>query len=64
LRDTSKKNLAEITARIKDTLAPVTFIVPLQGTLALAVYVEAMENGHKPETIIAEAVRAYMGDFS
>lgn len=63
MRDTTKKNLVEITARINDTLAPVTFIVPLQGSLALAVCSEAMESGNKPETIIAEAVRAYMGDF-
>jgi hypothetical protein len=64
LRDITRKNLKGINAKVKNTLAPVSFIVPLQGTLALAVYSEAMESGNKPETIIAEAVRAYMGDFS
>jgi hypothetical protein len=58
----SKQRLAEITERVGNRLAPVTFIVPLQGSLALAVFAEAMKSGNKAETIIAEAVRAYMGD--
>jgi len=54
--------LGDVTARIVDKLKPVTFQVPLQGPLAAAVCVEAGKSGNKPETIIAEAVRAYMGD--
>lgn len=58
------QKLGDITARITDKLAPVTFIIPLQGSLAVALYAEAMKTGNKPETIVAEAVRAYMGDHS
>lgn len=54
--------LGEITARITDRLAPVVFTVPIQGSLAVALMAEAMKTGNKPETVIAEAVRAYMGD--
>lgn len=54
--------LGIITQRIVDKLAPVTFVVPLQGSLAVTLVAEAMKTGNKPETIIAEAVRAYMGD--
>lgn len=56
------QKLGDITARIVDDLKPVTFSVPLQGTLAAALKEEAAKSGNKPETIIAEAVRAYMGD--
>jgi hypothetical protein len=56
------QSLGSITARIVDKLAPQTFAVPLQGTLADAVRRQAQKSGNKPETIIAEAVRAYMGD--
>jgi hypothetical protein len=59
--DTWQK-LGDITARITDRLAPVTFTVPIQGSVAVALMAEAMKSGHKPETIIAEAVRSYMGD--
>jgi hypothetical protein len=59
--DTWQK-LGDITARITDRLAPVTFTVPLQGSLAVTLIAEAMKTGNKPEVIIAEAVRAYMGD--
>lgn len=55
------QKLGDITKRITGRLAPVSFIVPLQGELAVAVYAEAMRSGVKPETIIAESVRAYMG---
>jgi hypothetical protein len=54
--------LADITARITDRLEPVTFEVALQGSLAVALMAEATKSGNRPETIIAEAVRAYMGD--
>ncbi len=54
-------NLKSICERAKD-LAPVMFIVPLQGSLAVAVYAEAMKANIKVETLIAESVRAYLGD--
>jgi hypothetical protein len=57
-----KKRLREITDRIEGILPPVTFIVPLQGTLSVALYHEAMRANCHPETIIAEALRAYLGD--
>ncbi len=59
----SWQKLGEIAERVKDKLAPVTFIVPMSGPLALAVFKESMETGNKPETIISEAVRAYMGEW-
>lgn len=58
----SWQKLGEVVARVTDRLAPVTFTVPLQGSLAVTLIAEAMKTGNKPETIIAEAVRAYMGD--
>lgn len=61
MTDTWQK-LDAITARVLDVLSPVTFHVPLHGPLAAAVKEEATKAGKKPETIIAEAVRAYMGD--
>lgn len=60
----SWQKLGDITKRVSDRLAPVTFMVHLSGPLALAVFKEAMEKGNKPETIISEAVRAYMGEWS
>jgi hypothetical protein len=56
------QKLGDITAGIVDRLKPETFSVPLQGSLADAVRRQARKSGNKPETIIAEAVRAYMGD--
>ncbi len=56
------KALGAITARIAGRLAPVTFEVPLDGTLAVRLSAYAIEEGIKPETLIAEAVRAYVGD--
>ena len=61
MTDTWQK-LGDVTAKITDRLQPVTFSVPLQGTLAVALIVEATKSGNKPEVIIAEALRAYMGD--
>jgi hypothetical protein len=58
----SWEGLGNITARIVDQLKPVTFQVPLQGPLAAALKEEAAKVGSKPETLIAEAVRAWMGD--
>lgn len=54
--------LGDITARIADKLAPVPFEVTLHGTLADALKKHAAKSGNAPETIIAEAVRAYFGD--
>jgi hypothetical protein len=56
------QSIGSVAARIVDRLKPETFSVPLQGPLAGAVRREAEKSGNKPETIIAEAVRAYMGD--
>lgn len=59
--DTWQK-LGDITNRIEGILPPVTFIVPVQGSLAVALIAECMKTDNKPETLIAEALRAYMGD--
>lgn len=56
------KSLGSITARIAGKIAPVTYEVPLDGTLAVRLSAYAIKEGVKPETIIAEAVRSYMGD--
>lgn len=56
------QSLGGISARILDKLKPVTFAIDLNGPLADAVRREAAKSGNKPETIIAEAVRLYMGD--
>jgi hypothetical protein len=56
------KSLGDITVDIVDRLTPITFSVPLQPTLADALKKEAAKAGQRPESIIAEAVRAYMGD--
>ena len=56
------QRLDAITARVLDILSPVTFHVPIHGPLAAALKEEAARTGNQPETIIAEAVRAYMGD--
>lgn len=61
MRDTWE-SLGGITARIVKKLEPEVFSVPLQGTLAAALKKEASKVGSKPEVLIAEAVRAYMGD--
>lgn len=56
------QSLGSITARIVDKLAPVPFEVTLHHSLAEAVRLEAAKSGNRPETIIAEAVRFYLGD--
>ena len=56
------QKLGDITARIVNNLKPVTFSVPLQASLAASLCVEARKSGNRPETLIAEAVRAYLGD--
>jgi hypothetical protein len=56
------QKLGTVTARIVDKLAPVTFSVPLHGPLAAAVRAEAEKSGNRPETLIAEAMRVYIGD--
>jgi hypothetical protein len=47
--------------RIRD-LAPVAYIVRLNGPLAVELEHYAGQEGYNAETIIAEAVRAYLGD--
>lgn len=56
------QKLGDITARVIADLEPVTFFVKLPGPLANAVRKVAAEEGSKPETFMAEAVRAYMGE--
>jgi len=56
------QKLGDITAKIVDKLASVPFEVTLSGPLAEAVRREAKRLGNKEETIIAEAVRSYLGD--
>lgn len=56
------QKLGDITAGIVKKLQPETFSVPLQRSLADAVRTEAAKSGNKPETLIAEAVRFYLGD--
>lgn len=58
----SWQKLGTVASRIVDKLKPVTFSVDLNGPLADAVRLEAAKSGHKPETLIAEAVRFYLGD--
>ena len=41
--------------------APVTYHVQLAPELARLLETAAIGEGHKPETIIAEAVRSYLG---
>lgn len=55
------KRLESTLARIP-RLAPVTYYVPLQGTLAVALERYAMDEGVHAETIIAEAIRSYLGE--
>lgn len=54
--------LKGVLARV-DHLAPVTFIVPLNGPLAVHLMAYAQAEGLKPETIIAEALRAHLGEL-
>lgn len=61
MTDDNWQSLGSITARIVDKLSPVPFEVKLHHPLAEAVRLEAAKTGNKPETIIAEAVRFYMG---
>ena len=56
------QKLGDVAAKITDRLSPITFSVPLQGSLAAALKKEASKVGSKPETLIAECVRAYLGD--
>lgn len=56
------QHLGEVTRRVTNHLAPVSYIVPLQGALAVELSAYAIREGQKPETIIAEAVRSYLGD--
>jgi hypothetical protein len=58
----SWQKLGDITARIVDRLDPVPFSIVLDGPLGAAVKREAKRSGNKPETVIAEAVRSYLGE--
>lgn len=54
--------IGQIAARIVDRLHPQTFSVPLHHSLAEALRREAGRADISPETLIAEAVRYYLGD--
>lgn len=54
--------IGAIAARIVERLQPQIFSVPLQPSLAEALRREAGRTDISPETLIAEAVRHYMGD--
>jgi hypothetical protein len=58
----SFQSIGSIAARLLDRLKPVTYAVPLDPSLANVLARYALEQGKKPETIIAEATRAYLGD--
>lgn len=56
------KALGAVTARIAGRIAPVVYDVSLSGPLAARLDAYAEEQRAKPETIIAEALRSYLGD--
>lgn len=56
------QSIGGVAARLVEGLRPVTYEVEIQGSLASALRRYAAKEGKKPETIIAEAVRSYMGD--
>lgn len=56
------QSLGSVTARIVERLQPQTFSVPLHHSLAEALRREAGRTDISPETLIAEAVRYYLGD--
>lgn len=56
------KRLESTLARIPK-LAPVTYMVSVQGTVAVALERYAMDQGVRSDTVIAEALRAYLGDM-
>jgi hypothetical protein len=56
------QKLGDVTARITHKLSPVCLSIVLPADLAAAVRKEAIRTGHLPDTIIAEAVRSYVGD--
>ena len=56
------QSLGSIADRVVKKIEPERFSVPLAPDLAGAVRREAGKYGNAPETIIAEAVRAYFGD--
>lgn len=56
------QSFGAIASRLVDKLAPVSFAVTLTRPIAEAVRKEAKRSGNKEETIIAEAVRSYLGD--
>jgi len=54
--------IGSFAARVVDRLKPETFSVPLHHSLAEALRREAGRSDISPETLIAEAVRYYLGD--
>jgi hypothetical protein len=58
----SWQQLGSIANRVVERLDPKTFIVPIRGDLAARLEAYASTQKVKPETVIAEALSAYMGD--
>ena len=56
------QSIGSVAARIVDHIKPQIFSVPLQPSLAEALRREAGRSDISPETLIAEAVRYYLGD--
>lgn len=57
----SFERLGDITRRITNRLEPVVYSVPIDGAVAARLNAYASEQGTKAETIIAEALRSYLG---
>lgn len=55
------QQIGDVARRVVNGLAPVTYIVPLHGELAVKLERYAADEGYNAETIIAEAVRSYIG---
>ena len=60
--DDNWKPIGGVMRDMLNRLAPVWYEVPLQPSLATALDKYAAKEGKKPETIIAEATRSYLGD--
>lgn len=56
------QTLGSVSARLVDRLEPTFYEVPLDPALSNRLARYAASEGKKPETIIAEATRAYLGD--
>ena len=60
--DENWKKLGDVVSDIVDELGPATMFVNLPRPLIVALFDHAAATNHRPETIIQEAVRVYLGD--